>query len=389
MEISLTQQALLYLLNCAVNDRVMEELPPEVDFEELYKLSKSHSVAAMVSYALDKGGYLKTECMTQELIQKWASARIGAIRKNLMFDAERKEIFRHLEEIGCWYMPLKGVVLKEMYPDVGMREMADNDILFDESFRENLKEYMVERGYEVEMYGNYVHDSYMKSSFYNFEMHVVLFRYDTRNNWFKYYENIKDSLCKDTQNKFGYHFTDEDFYIYITAHTYSHYKGGGTGIRSFLDAYVYLKNKKCVLDWKYIISETSYIKIDKFESESRKFVQRLFCAENIFQDMQPQSEKEAKMLSYILGSGTYGTLSNKVENDISRIVEADETRFSTKLKYCIQRMFPGIDYMRMNYPFLYKYKQLIPFFWIYRLIVLPIVHRKRICAEIRTLVKIK
>ena len=379
MEISLTQQALLYLLNCAVNDRVMEELPPEVDFEELYKLSKSHSVAAMVSYALDKGGYLKTECMTQELIQKWASARIGAIRKNLMFDAERKEIFRHLEEIGCWYMPLKGVVLKEMYPDVGMREMADNDILFDHNFRKSLKDYMVNRGYKVKIYGNYVHDLYMKQPFYNFEMHIALFSDGSRDNWFEYYKNIKKSLCKDNQNRFGYHFTDEDFYIYITAHTYKHYKGGGTGIRSFVDTYVYLKNRMDALDWEYITKETSHIGMEEFESESRKFVQRLFCEENTFLDMQPKREREAELLAYILGSGTYGTVINRVQNDISGIMRVEKMSFSIKLIYCIQRMFPGMNYMR-------KQK---PFFWIYRLFVFPITHRKKIWAEIRTLVKLQ
>lgn len=389
MKISLTQQTLLYLLNCAVNDRVSEKLPAEVDFEELYKLSKSHSVAAMVSYALDKGGYLKTEYMEQELIQKWVSARIGAIRKSLMFDAERKAIFRHLEEIGCWYMPLKGVVLKEMYPDVGMREMCDNDILFDESFRENLREYMLKRGYKAEIYGDYIHDLYISPPFYNFEMHVALFSDSSRNQWFEYYKNIKELICKDKENRFGYHFTDEDFYIYITAHTYKHYKGGGTGIRSFMDTYVYLKNKGNTLDWEYINKEISNIGMEEFASESRKLVQRLFREVNTVLDMQPKSEREAEMLAYILGAGTYGTLNNRVRNDIIDVVKEEEIHVSTKVKFCILRMFPGIDYMRKYYPFFYKYKLLIPFLWIYRLLVFPITHKKKIWAEIKALVKLQ
>lgn len=388
MEISLTQQALLYLLNCAVNERIPEELPHDVDFEGLYKISKFHSVSAMISYALDKGGYLTEQYMSSELIQKWAMARIHAMRKNLMFDGEREQILQHLEEIGCWYMPLKGVILKEMSPDVGMREMSDNDILFDKSFRKELKKYMVERGYEVKLYGNHIHDLYKKPPVLYFEMHTELFSESSRNNWFEYYKNVIASLKKDSGNQFGYHFTDEDFYIYIVAHTYKHYKSSGTGIRSFVDSYVYLKNKK-YMNWQYISKEVSKIRINKFESEARSFVQRLFYKENSFADMRPKDEKESKMLSYILDAGTYGTTSNRVEHDILDIEsEHGEIGFGTKVIYCIQRLFPGMEYMRLNRPFLCKYKILIPFFWVYRLITLPITHRKRIWAEIKALVRL-
>lgn len=378
----------MYLLNCAVNDKVPEGLPAEVDFEELYKISKFHSVTAMVSYGLDQGGYLKTEYMSSEMIRKWASARVTAIRKNLMFDAEREAIFKHLEEIGCWYMPLKGVLLKELYPDVGMREMCDNDILFDSSFRKDLKEYMVSRGYEAEIYGNYIHDSYIKPPFYNFELHTALFSDSSRNNWFEYYEKMKNSLCKDEQNRFGYHFSEEDFYVYLMAHAYKHYKSSGTGIRSFADIYVYLKNKGNAMDWDYIAKETSHIQVENFEKDARKFSERLFCEKNTFHDVRPKDKKEGEMLTYILGSGTYGTLSNQVRNDLSGTGEGEDLQFRTKLKYCFRRVFPGMDYMRKQCPFLCKNRLLIPFYWIYRLAVFPIAHRKKIWAEIKILMRL-
>ena len=54
------------------------------------------------------------------------------MRKALLFDAERKGILDFMEQRGIWYLPLKGVVLKDYYPAVGMRQMSDNDILYDE-----------------------------------------------------------------------------------------------------------------------------------------------------------------------------------------------------------------------------------------------------------------
>ena len=61
-----TVQVLIYLLSCVVNHRVPKGLPTDLDIEELKKLSRFHSVTAMVSHALDSGKYLSKEFMSEE-----------------------------------------------------------------------------------------------------------------------------------------------------------------------------------------------------------------------------------------------------------------------------------------------------------------------------------
>lgn len=390
MEISLTEQTFLYLLNCAVNKKVPKELPADMDFEDLYRLSRFHSVTAMVSYALDAGGYLSEQHMTQELIQKWASARISAMRKSLMFDAEREQILRYMEEQGIWYMPLKGVILKEMYPDVGMREMCDNDILFDKHYREKLKDYMVSRGYEAAHYGRYIHDIYTKKPFYNFEFHVELFKESYKDNWSTYYSNIKERLCKDENREYGYHFRDEDYYIYVTAHAYKHYREGGTGIRSFVDTYIYLNNKESSLNWDYIEKETANIGIYVYEKDARALVKHLFDPAKNIEDFLSKDEKVASMISYVLHAGTYGTQDNRVKNDVMFIqADAEQADLKVKLKYCMKRIYPGLEHIKNHHPFLYKHQWLIPFFWVYRLINRPLRNGKQLLKELKTLIHLK
>lgn len=390
MGISLTEQSFLYLLNCAVNERTPEELPKDIDFEELYHLSRFHSVAAMVSCALDAGGYLTNEYMSQEMVQKWASARIGAMRKNLMFDAERKQILQYMEEQGIWYMPLKGVILKEMYPDVGMREMCDNDILFDKTYREQIRNYMVERGYEVASYGRYVDDTYQKKPFYSFEFHVELFGEYNKGNLFGYYSSVKERLIKDENREYGYHFKDEDYYIYITAHTYKHYHVKGTGIRSFVDTYVYLKKKEESLDWDYIKQETEKIGIDMFEKDARLLVQDLFTRDRKFGCFLSEDEKKVEMISYILNAGTYGTLENKIEHDVKDLqIEKEKSGLKLKLMYCVKRLFPDREIIKDNHPFFYNHQWMLPFFWIYRLIDRPLKNGKQLLKEIKTIKNLK
>lgn len=390
MEISVTQQALLYLLNCAVNERVPEELPEELDFEELYKLSKFHSVCAMVSYVLDKGGYLTEKYMSQEMVQKWAAARISAIRKNLMFDAEREQILQWMEEVGCWYMPLKGVILKDMYPDVGMREMCDNDILFDKKFRKQLKEYMISLGYETSLYEKYIHDTYVKKPFFAFEFHAELFADNYIDNWSDYYADIEERLHKDENYKSRRHFSDEDYYIHVTAHTYQHYRSGGTGIRSFVDTYVFLKKKSDMLNWKYISNELKKIKLYDFEKNARNFAEKIFDKTKSFNVIKKLNINELEMALYILHAGTYGNIDNSIKNRILFMkTESQGLRLRDKFKYSLRRIYPGMGYIKTYRPFIYKHKVLIPFFVIYRIISRPFINGKQLIKEIKMLIKMK
>ena len=88
-------------------------------------------------------------------------------------------------------MPLKGAVLKDLYPKHDMRQMADNDILFDVTCQKEIRDYFVSHGYEVISYAKGNHDVYEKPPVYNFEMHTALFGAGHNEVWAKYYENVK------------------------------------------------------------------------------------------------------------------------------------------------------------------------------------------------------
>ena len=72
-------------------------------------------------------------------------------------------------------MPLKGVILKELYPKIGMRQMSDNDILFDETYRKDVVRFMKNKGYHLKSGINAHCDEWVKEPVYNFEMHLNLF----------------------------------------------------------------------------------------------------------------------------------------------------------------------------------------------------------------------
>ena len=162
-------------------------------------------------------------------------------------------------------MPLKGSVLQALYPKYGMRQMSDNDILYDPSGQKWLADIMERRGYDVEVCGKSNHDVFLKPPIFNFEMHTSLFGQFSGGAWYNYYKNVKERLLADEGASYRYHFTDEDFYLYMTAHTYKHYSYSGVGLRSLVDAYVFTEAKGGSMDWGYIGREAAGMGIADFE----------------------------------------------------------------------------------------------------------------------------
>lgn len=336
---------LIYLLSCGLNSISPDKKRIDLlNFEELYTISNKHSVIAIVNIALEKAG-INNEKFNQEYKK--------SIRKNIMLDLERNLIIEEFEKNKIWYMPLKGSVLKDLYFSDGMRQMADNDILFDESKREKVKNIMLSHGYSIKAFEKSNHDVYMKPPILNFEMHTCLFNSSSSEIFSEYYSNIKDILKKDKNNKYGYHFSDEDFYIYMTVHEFKHYNNRGTGIRSLVDCYVFLHNKNKKLNWNYINEQLNKLGIFDFEEKRRNLAFKVFSSDN-----NPiLSLEEQEMLMDYLTSGTYGTLENSIKKKLEN---------QSKLSFWIHSIFIPRKQMNLSVPFTAKSPLLYPIGVIWR-----------------------
>ena len=222
--------------------------------------------------------------------------RDKALRKNMLLDAARKQLFKYMEAEGIWYMPLKGSIIKDLYKKPGMREMSDNDILFDPAYSRKIRFYMEEHGYQTESYGVGAHDTYLKEPVYNFEMHRVLFSEKPGAEWNQYYQDVKDRLIKDGSNSFGYHFEENDLYIYVIAHAYKHHKGSGTGIRTLTDCYILNEAYVDHFDYEYIGQELAVFGASEFEQTLRSLAHKIFASEDMGQKNR-LTEQERELLT--------------------------------------------------------------------------------------------
>ena len=380
------EKQIIYLIACALHDTAPDEsVVAGIDLEALFRLANAHSLTAVTCMGLEKGRAL--DSAPKDIAQKWKEAKAKAIRKNMLLDADRRKILDEMERAGIWYLPLKGCVLKDLYPKFGMRQMADNDILYDSSRLEDLKRIFREQGYSWQDAKGSVHDHFEKPPVYNFEMHRALFAHESYPVWDEKYSAVKNMCIPDEGKQFGFHLSDEDFYVYITAHAYKRFSNSGTGLCTLVDFYVYNLKQGRAMNRDYVDSELKSLGIYDYESISRRLADKLFAKPDPdFSDSL--IDDEAEQLEYYLGSGTYGTVSNRVSKTMTEIQgDGKPIRGATRLKYILSRLFPGRQWCKDAYPFFYKYPVLLPILWVYRIFRGLIKRRKHIAGEIRAVKK--
>lgn len=381
--ITRTSEQLLYLMACALQGvSAREEILADADLKQLLIMARRHSVASMVCMALEKTAIFANADETAK--KQWLEAKNKAIRKNMLLDAERKAILHELEIQGIWYMPLKGSILKDWYPKPGMREMADNDILVDPSGREQVQEIFQNRGYKTVSFRKSNHDEYEKPPIYNFEMHVSLF-HGIYKGLAEQYENVKERLLPVDGTAYQFAFTPEDFYVFVLAHAHKHYSRSGTGVRTLADIYVMDRHLGDIMDWNEVEQKLTQLGIAEYEQHSRVLAEKLFSAVRPLAETE-LTEDEKEMLLYYCNATTYGTVDNRVNNRLHELQEnSEDIKLWTKVKYCCVRLFPGREFCKFAYPFVYKHPWTLPFFWVWRIVDRCITNKKNVQQELKAL----
>ncbi len=359
-------QDLIYLLSCAVNDQNPDpERCADMDMDAVFQMARAHKLAAMAAYALKQ---------TKPLTQDWLEALAKAARNCVLYNVEREKILQAMDDEGIWYLPLKGILLKEYYPNPMLREMADNDILCDKTRMNDVRSIMTRLDFTCSLYGKGIHDKYQKPPL-SFEMHRELFSHYRIPAIASYYRSIQQKLLRDEGNRCGYHLSDEDFYLYILCHMYKHYVKSGTGLRSLLDIYVFYQKKEKQLDRAYLDTELDRLGIKDFEQDSRILAEKVFSAHDL-------TEEEKERLDEFVFLGCYGNTSYRVENGI-------KMAGGKKSRYILRRCFPDTMYLKSYYPTVYRHRILYPLLIPYRPVKALITKRKKLFREVRSLKEYK
>ena len=354
---------MIYLIRCVLHDQIpKKEKLDKIDLSKLYEVAEKHSLSAITAYALESAGVVD---------ERFTQAKAKAIRKNILLDIEREKVLSEFEKAGIWYMPLKGIILKEYYPKIGMRQMSDNDFLIDKLRQEDIKDIMLSCGFSVKSFNVSKHDVYIKKPVSNFQMHLSLFEVDPNSVMYEYFKDIDKRLVPDGNSRFGRKFTNEDYYIYIKAHEYKHYSTSGTGLRNLVDTYIFIKRFGTTLNGEFISAEFNKLGMKNYERNTQALSLNLFNGKHL-------NDSEKNMLDYFVFSGTYGNTINKISNGIANYK-------GSKIRYVFNRIFIQRNIGEKRYPFFYKHKLFLLVLPFYRLIRGLKISKNRLVTELKTL----
>ncbi len=314
------------------------------DFDALYKIATYNGLGAITAFALKKAGY-RNEYF--DII--YAKAQ----RKNILFDREYHFLCEKLDEAEIRYLPLKGILLKQIYPSPCLREMTDIDIFFDSS-PEKVKSVMLQSGYSCDQYDKTNHDVYRKASLFCVEMHRSLVDESLFPTLYQYFEKL--TYAPAGNSSFRMQMTNEQMYIHLISHAYIHDTLAGTGLRTLLDIYLYLQAYSDRMDMDNIRRELELAGLSEYEMSLRSLSEKLLRYDTM-------SSEEKELLDCYIFAGKYGNQTRFIQNRIKRIMSSSDK--PSKLAYIRKR----ISYNQKNIeisPFYSKHPELAPLLYITR-----------------------
>lgn len=346
-----TIKLLRYVLNGDV-----PKMPENIDYRELYDFSASHSVENMIYVALSE---LKMP-VPEDIMLEFEDSYYRAVEAEALQSIELEAISEAFEEAGIDFMPLKGSVIKHLYPMPDYRKCGDIDILVKHEDLEKANERMLALGFCFEKNNEErYHFEYAKPPYIKVEIHSSLMSKITKS--YDYLSNIWAHAQLIENYRHRYIMTSNAQYIYCIAHLINHIRFRGAGIKFINDIWLYNKKYDKIFLSDEVMDGLEKCSATIIEEWSRKL------AEKWFSDKLVNDENVDMLESFIFKSGTFGT------NETGRMLEVSQMEDNAVIhgKYAVSkfvsRVFLPYKVMVKQYPVIEKYKILYPISWIWRI----------------------
>ena len=319
-----------------LSDDVLSKISQE-DLKPLYLLSKKHDLAHIIGNALEKLGVLEPKSDAEKY---FITARNMAIFRTESIVAELNVLCEELNKNQIEHVPLKGSVIRNLYPEPWMRTSCDIDVLVKkEDLNRAISLLTANLGYECKSIGQHDAQIYTPTGVH-VELHFSLQEAETERKVGKYL----DSVWSVAYSNNGYtKIMPNDFlYTYIISHMIKHVKFGGCGIRAVMDI--------------YLLSKSFGKEISRAPLRDCNFLTFAKSVENLASAWFEGGEKDetsSRLEEYILTGGVYGTFDNKIS--------ARQSRQKTKLGYFLRRLFIPFGELKQKYQILRKLPILYPF----------------------------
>lgn len=338
-------QILTAILKCEINqeilpDELAEKLTPEV-CKCLYEITQKHDLAHIVAHALQRIGKLQDYSSADQ----FKKALYVALVRYEKMRCELDKIYTLFDSELLIYVPLKGALMRQYYPEPWMRTSCDIDILVHEEDLERAELLLTEKlRYTLES-RNYHDVSFYSPSGVHLELHFQILEHN--DNLDCILQQVWDYVEKSQD--YQYHMTNTYFMFHLWAHTAYHFMGGGCGIRSLLD--LWILEKQMTYDKEQFWNMCRQSKIDIFVMQMERLIRVWF-------DREPGDSVTDALEEYLISGGTYGSPES--------VAKARKAVQSNLIVYIWQRLFMSYKDLCVLFPKLKSWAILYPYYMIRR-----------------------
>lgn len=113
------------VIRAVMQEKPVPTIPENLSLQELYEFAKLHNVESLMYY-----GLLELDPdPTDPVWRNWENRANMLLAQSVVQLSERDALFAALTSAGIPLLPFKGCWLKELYPNMEYRQMADLDML--------------------------------------------------------------------------------------------------------------------------------------------------------------------------------------------------------------------------------------------------------------------
>ena len=343
-----TVDAVISLIKSALKSEPLVGFDSNISEEELkniIKLAQAHRMLPMVIDSLVKSGVVQRETPVCNVLRK---KQYSEILKSQKRDFELQRISELLERLGVKFIPLKGSVIKNLYPEPWMRTSCDIDVLILKEDIERVTEgFITELGYK--RYSETFHDvSFNAESQVHIELHHTLVEDDYKDGVKRLLDSVWDySFVKNGGCEME--MSPDMFMFYHIAHMAKHITLGGCGIRPFADLYF--------LRQRFDLDSEAFKSMLKSAELVTLFEAAMKLCDVWFSDAE-HTDLSAQLEKFVLEGGVFGTVE-------SALVAKRITGESNK-KHVLKLLFLPRKQLELVYPSLKKCPYLFPVFQVRR-----------------------
>ncbi len=335
-------------------------LGADFSLEGLLPFFKKQEISAICYYGAVNCG-VDGSLPEMQILFKQVCAGMAASQRQ---DRIARELYDLFDREQFAYMPVKGLLLRELYPAPEMRLMGDLDILIKLDEYPRIRELMLGLGYIEKVESD--HELIWNKNGVMIELHKRLIPSYNKD----YYAVFGDGwqlgkICTGTR----YAMTDEDQMVYQIVHFAKHYRDGGIGLRHMVDLYLYRRSRPNLNEEEIAKSLTELQLLD--------FYKNIFHTLDVWFAGVPADAISDLITKTVFGTGLFGSRENHILSEGVKM-QSQNSKRSARGQKLLNAIFLPYKHMCKRYPVLERLPVLLPVMWVVRWVTVVFTRRKNI-----------